>query len=149
MSTNQRAQTGQPRASDSKVEAFESDRQASRRNFLERAMGMTLGGVLAPKGLDFSMQSGTTPDGALQELLDGNRRFTLGKLAAHEKDLAILRQRTVEKQEPFAAVKTGVLAVSICDLTLHAITVNSHAMQMRFRESGGVRWRDCYPFSGT
>jgi carbonic anhydrase len=36
--------------------------------------------------------------------LDGNKRFTSGRLTAHEHDLAILKQNTVEKQEPFAAV---------------------------------------------
>jgi LPXTG-site transpeptidase (sortase) family protein len=37
-------------------------------------------------------------------MLDGNRRFTSGRLTAHEQDLAILKQNTIEKQEPFAAV---------------------------------------------
>jgi carbonic anhydrase len=36
--------------------------------------------------------------------MDGNRRFTAGRLTAHEQDLAILKQHTMEKQEPFAAV---------------------------------------------
>ncbi len=45
-----------------------------------------------------------SPDAALQELMDGNRRFTAGRLTAHEQDLAILKQHTMEKQEPFAAV---------------------------------------------
>jgi carbonic anhydrase len=49
-------------------------------------------------------QSTLSPDAALQELMDGNRRFSTGRLTAHEHDLAILRQHTVEKQEPFAAV---------------------------------------------
>jgi carbonic anhydrase len=34
----------------------------------------------------------------------GNKRFTSGRLIAHEQDLAILKQHTAEKQEPFAAV---------------------------------------------
>jgi carbonic anhydrase len=36
--------------------------------------------------------------------MEGNKRFTSGRLTAHEEDLAILKQNTVEKQEPFAAV---------------------------------------------
>jgi carbonic anhydrase len=36
--------------------------------------------------------------------MDGNKRFTSGKLTAHQEDLAILKQHTEEKQEPFAAV---------------------------------------------
>jgi carbonic anhydrase len=49
-------------------------------------------------------QSKLSPDAALQELIDGNRRFTSGRLTAFEQDLAILKQNTIEKQEPFAAV---------------------------------------------
>jgi carbonic anhydrase len=49
-------------------------------------------------------QSKLSPDAALQELMDGNRRFTSGRLTAHEQDLAILKQNTIEKQEPFAAL---------------------------------------------
>jgi carbonic anhydrase len=43
-------------------------------------------------------------DAALTELIEGNKRFRSGRQTAHEQDLAILRQKTVEKQEPFAAV---------------------------------------------
>jgi carbonic anhydrase len=49
-------------------------------------------------------QSKITPDAALQDLIDGNRRFMSGRLASFDEDLAILKQHTVEKQEPFAAV---------------------------------------------
>jgi len=49
-------------------------------------------------------QSALSPDAALKELVDGNKRFTSGRLTHHEQDLAILTQNTVEKQEPFAAV---------------------------------------------
>lgn len=45
-----------------------------------------------------------TPDEALQYLMDGNERFASDKIAALGKSLNILRQHTVEKQEPFAAV---------------------------------------------
>jgi carbonic anhydrase len=51
-----------------------------------------------------SPQSTLNPDAALTELMDGNKRFTTGGLTAHEHDLAILEQNTIEKQEPFAAV---------------------------------------------
>jgi carbonic anhydrase len=51
-----------------------------------------------------SAQSTLSPDAALTQLLDGNKRFTSGRLTAHEQDLAILKQHTEEKQEPFAAV---------------------------------------------
>jgi carbonic anhydrase len=49
-------------------------------------------------------QSTLTPDAALKELMDGNRRFVSGKTTAHEHDLEILKRHLVEKQEPFAAV---------------------------------------------
>jgi len=40
---------------------------------------------------------------ALEQLLEGNRRFTSGRTSAYRRDLAMLQQ-TLEKQEPFAAV---------------------------------------------
>jgi carbonic anhydrase len=49
-------------------------------------------------------QTTLTPDAALEQLMAGNQRFTAGKMTAHELDLAILKQNTIEKQEPFAAV---------------------------------------------
>jgi carbonic anhydrase len=36
--------------------------------------------------------------------MNGNQRFTSGRMTAFEEDLGILKQKTVEKQEPFAAV---------------------------------------------
>jgi len=49
-------------------------------------------------------QSTLTSDAALAELMAGNKRFIAGKMTAHEHDLAILKESTIEKQEPFAAV---------------------------------------------
>ena len=40
----------------------------------------------------------------MDELVAGNKRFTAGRLSSFEQDLAILKQNTAEKQEPFAAV---------------------------------------------
>jgi carbonic anhydrase len=51
-----------------------------------------------------SAQSNLTPDAALEKLLAGNQRFAANRLASIEHDLTILKERTVEKQEPFAAV---------------------------------------------
>jgi carbonic anhydrase len=45
-----------------------------------------------------------TPDEALQAMMDGNKRFIEGRLQSLNEDLAILKARTAEKQEPFAAV---------------------------------------------
>ena len=49
-------------------------------------------------------QSTLTPDAALRELMEGNRRFSSGGMTSSEHDLEILKQKTVDKQEPFAAV---------------------------------------------
>jgi carbonic anhydrase len=49
-------------------------------------------------------QSTLTPDAALGQLMAGNKRFTSGKMTSFEHDLAILKQNTVAKQEPYAAV---------------------------------------------
>jgi carbonic anhydrase len=73
-------------------------------------MGRTFAGFVASASTTLatnraaSAQSNLSPDAALQELMDGNRRFTSGHLTAYEADLAILKQKTSEKQEPFAAV---------------------------------------------
>jgi len=49
-------------------------------------------------------QSKLAPDAALQELMEGNRRFVTNQSTVHEHDLASLKQSTIEKQEPFAAL---------------------------------------------
>lgn len=93
------------------LDASISDKDSSRRQFLQMAMGSALIGVdTTIAGVELANprpahgQSKLSPDNALQELMDGNRRFTSGRLTAHEQDLAILKENTIEKQEPFAAV---------------------------------------------
>jgi carbonic anhydrase len=49
-------------------------------------------------------QSKFTPDEAIKELMDGNARFAEDRLTSFALDLKILKEDTVEKQEPFAAV---------------------------------------------
>src|SRR6516225_7729144 len=81
----------------------------SRRRFLQMGAAGTAAGLLA-SGWELShpvevrAQSNLSPDAALKELMDGNQRYTSGKLKAFDEDLASLKQKTVEKQEPFAAV---------------------------------------------
>jgi len=73
---------------------------------------MTVSGTVASlvaASLEFApiralAQSKLRPDAALQELMEGNRRFSSGHLISIEQDLAILKENTIEKQEPFAAV---------------------------------------------
>jgi carbonic anhydrase len=92
------------------VEACVSDWDSARRRFLQTTIGGTLAGLVTAAGVEFAApppllaQSKLSPDAALQELIDGNKRFTSGRLTACEQDLAILKQNTIEKQEPFAAV---------------------------------------------
>ncbi len=58
--------------------------------------------VAAPRPL--LAQTTLTPDAALRELMTGNERFTNSQLTSLEHDLRILKENTVGKQEPFAAV---------------------------------------------
>ena len=82
----------------------------TRRKFLSASAGSLAGAFLAAAGTEFVAsprllgQTRLTPDAAMDELLAGNRRFTAGRLTSFEQDLAILKQDTAEKQEPFAAV---------------------------------------------
>ena len=62
-----------------------------------------LAGIMA-KPRRARAQSNLNPDTALQELLAGNQRFVSSRMTAFEDDLKILQQKTVDKQEPFAAV---------------------------------------------
>jgi carbonic anhydrase len=86
------------------------DKDSSRRRFLQMAMGGMLAGLITGAGVELvnprpaRAQSKLSPDAALRELMDGNRRFASGRLTAHEQDVAILRQDTSEKQEPFAGL---------------------------------------------
>ena len=76
-----------------------------RRNVLTGSAALLLGGKVALTGRPAQAQSGWTPDSALEELMAGNTRFTGGRLTSFDEDLTILRQHTVAKQEPFAAVR--------------------------------------------
>ena len=87
-----------------------SNEEASRRKFLQTAMGGAVAGLVSAAGMEFVApssalaQSLLTPEQALQELLEGNKRFVAVELTSFEQDLAILRNHTSEKQQPFAAV---------------------------------------------
>src|SRR5262245_40242660 len=79
-------------------------RSMSRRTVL--TAGATGVGLAASAGRPRRAAAQTTlsPDDALKRLMDGNARFTAGKLTSFQEDLQILKQKTAEKQEPFAAV---------------------------------------------
>jgi carbonic anhydrase len=73
----------------------------SRRTFLA---GVSAASLLATKDLHSQQAVPTTPDAALQRLMDGNKRFAADQLLSFAEDLRILKADTVDKQEPFAAV---------------------------------------------
>lgn len=83
----------------------QADSGLSRRGFLHGAVGAGLlaaaAGSLARPAL---AQSTLTPDAALAAMMEGNKRFVAGQLQSLNDDLAILNEKTAEKQEPFAAV---------------------------------------------
>jgi carbonic anhydrase len=87
-----------------------SNEVSSRRGFLQMTLGGTVAGLVTAAGMELASphralaQSTLSPDAALKELMDGNQRFTSNRLTAHEHDVAILREHTIEKQEPFAGV---------------------------------------------
>src|SRR5208337_1161371 len=86
-----------------------SQPEFSRRQLLRTGLTATAAAFLTC-GLDLAFpsqaqaQSKLTPDAALAALMDGNKRFTSGTMTAYEQDLAILKQHTEQKQEPFAAL---------------------------------------------
>jgi carbonic anhydrase len=61
-------------------------------------------GIWLASARSLHAQGNLTPEAALQELLAGNQRFAANRLTSIEHDLNILKERTVDKQEPFAAV---------------------------------------------
>jgi carbonic anhydrase len=87
-----------------------ADTESGRRHFLRTVLSSAVLGVAAQAGIELaapeklSAQSNLSPDAALQELLSGNQRFAANQLTSIEHDLVILKDRTVSKQEPFAAV---------------------------------------------
>jgi carbonic anhydrase len=81
-----------------------------RREFLQRAFSTALAGAATQVGLELisptplRAQTNLTPDAAMQELVAGNQRFSNNRLTSIEHDLAMLKDHTVGKQEPFAGV---------------------------------------------
>jgi len=73
-------------------------------------MSGVVAGVLIGAGIEVAAprpavaQSKLSPEAALQALMDGNKRFVEQRLTFYKEDLAILKQNTAEKQEPFASV---------------------------------------------
>src|SRR5438094_2761569 len=74
-----------------------SNEDASRRKFLQMAGGGAVAGLVTAAGMEFVAprsvlaQSLLTPEEALNELLQGNKRFVAGRLRSCLLDLAMLR----------------------------------------------------------
>src|SRR5215471_5093381 len=84
--------------------------ESARRRFFKAALSGIATGLVANSGIELAVparvlaQTNLSPVAALQELLEGNQRFAANQLSSIEHDLAVLKDRTVDKQEPFAAV---------------------------------------------
>jgi carbonic anhydrase len=82
----------------------------TRRRFLAMGVAGTTSGLIIKRFRNLAVVDAQAaaiplnPDTALQQLMEGNRRFTAGKLLSIDHDLRILKENTVEKQEPFASV---------------------------------------------
>src|SRR5262249_17025638 len=82
----------------------------SRRGLMRRAMAGAAVGLVSAGAFQTSFvrtaqaQSTMTPQQALQAMSEGNEPLVAGKMTSLDEDLAILKQKTVEKQEPFASV---------------------------------------------
>lgn len=73
----------------------------ARRKFLAVGAAASLCGLGSPRAW---AQAPISPDDAVARLMAGNRRYVAGGMTSFDEDLAALKARTVEKQEPFAAV---------------------------------------------
>jgi carbonic anhydrase len=87
----------------SRARSFDDGRLSgfSRRRLLA---GFALGGTAMLTGFSARAQTSLGPDAALGEMMAGNGRFVSDQLTSFEADLTMMKQRTAEKQEPFAAV---------------------------------------------
>jgi len=81
-----------------------------RRQFLQSGISGIVAGIAAPALLNVATaprlkaQTDLSPEAAMRELLAGNERFAANRLTSVDHDLTILKEKTVDKQEPFAAV---------------------------------------------
>src|SRR5215471_2738664 len=78
----------------------------SRRAYVVRTLGGAATAATVGLTRDFavSAQTALSPEAALQQLIDGNRRFAEGRMTSFNEDLEILKAKTVAQQQPFAAV---------------------------------------------
>jgi carbonic anhydrase len=81
----------------------------SRRGLLRSGLALTAG-LSAGLGATFALpaaaraQNNMSPDEALKQLMDGNKRFTGQQMTSFNDDLKMLKEKTAEGQAPFAAL---------------------------------------------
>jgi carbonic anhydrase len=79
---------GQPCTSED-LETREAVNESTRRRFFQMALRGTLAGLVTATGIEFAdprpvmAQSKLSPDAALQDLIEGNRRFSAHRVTAH------------------------------------------------------------------
>jgi len=89
---------------------YSVQRGSARRQFLQTLLSTAVAGVATQAGIELVVpgrlqaQTNLSPEAALQELLAGNQRFAANQLTSIDHDLTVLKEKTVDKQEPFAAV---------------------------------------------
>lgn len=76
----------------------------TRRQFAAGLAAAGVAGGLGWSGATALAQTKMTADAAMHELMAGNERFIAGKITSFAEDLEILKEKTVNKQEPFAGV---------------------------------------------
>lgn len=72
--------------------------------FTGTAAGVLVGGLDLAMPSNLLAQDVSTPDAAFSALMAGNKRYLSDGMKASAKELAGLREKDAEKQEPFAAV---------------------------------------------
>jgi carbonic anhydrase len=82
----------------------------SRRGFFRGALAGAAAVALADQTFTRTVSAQTilSPEAAVQQLIDGNGRFAEGRMTSFDEDLSILKAKTVDRQEPFAAVLSCV-----------------------------------------
>ena len=82
----------------------------SRRHILQMILSGVMVGIAAQTGIGLASsqkrdsKKDLSPETALRELLAGNQRMVANQPTSIEHDLALLREHTVDRQEPFAGV---------------------------------------------
>ena len=106
---NQACGSGSPQMKGVSLPERATTNPIARRQFLGNVLSGAVAGA-AMAGIEVTLprpllaQTPLTPDAALRELMAGNERFDNNQLTSVEHDLRILKESTVEKQQPFAAV---------------------------------------------